>query len=541
MMALVPVSLPIIYLLQAAMLPDVTPLHMAEVFMSGLIEREEQDEPSTAEAQADVAPTPQTETTYQFVEGVRELLVDAVPKTVAESVLDRVSQYIGEKLGRSIYSFTALLLLEQELGDESGLELAKFASLTKQVLRRMGGNYAALVDRLEDPSGVPGAAYAAPPDIAFEIPPLQTLDFITGQLVEAGQASSSFPPLQTEEFTIATVVLEVTPNPAESGLEVCEFTVATLVLGPIPEGQSQSTSNIRPLSKRPPPLSKGPLSRSGSRTSGQQQNIGWLVQRQQRQAYRLLDMFTDGLTLEMVSIPAGNFTMGSPKQEPEHSDREGPQHEVTVDAFLMGRYPITQTQWRFVAQLPQVNQDLSLDPSHFKGENRPVEGVSWHDAVEFCDRLSAYTGREYRLPSEAEWEYACRAGTTTPFHFGETITSALANYDASTAYNNGLKGEYRRETTPVDRFGIANAFGLSDMHGNVWEWCQDHWHDDYKGAPADGSAWLNENENARRVRRGGSWDSYPWYCRAAYRSSDYPRGASFYTGFRVVCSAPRPF
>jgi formylglycine-generating enzyme required for sulfatase activity len=197
----------------------------------------------------------------------------------------------------------------------------------------------------------------------------------------------------------------------------------------------------------------------------------------------------------------------------------------------MGKYPITQAQWKAVAALPQINRKLNPDPSRFKGANRPVERVSWLDAVEFCDRLSQHTSKPYRLPSEAEWEYACRAGTTTPFHFGETITTDLANYETS-----------RRETTPVGSFGVANAFGLCDMHGNVWEWCADRWHFNYQGAPNDGSAWVDANENKNdsqigRGLRGGSWYNYPEGCRSArryrYDADDDDPGL----GFRLVCSA----
>jgi formylglycine-generating enzyme required for sulfatase activity len=245
----------------------------------------------------------------------------------------------------------------------------------------------------------------------------------------------------------------------------------------------------------------------------------------------------------MMLIPAGSFLMGSPEDELERLDSEGPQHEVSVPQFFMAKYPVTQAQWRFVANLPQVNRELKSEPSNFKGDDHPVEQVSWHEAVEFCDRLTIFTNRQYRLPTEAEWEYACRAGTTTPFHFGETITTALANYNGADeeygAYGPGSRGEYRRETTPVDQFQCPNAFGLCDMHGNVWEWCQDHWHENYEGAPADGSAWLTENEEADRIFRGGSWGNYPGLCRSAFRSGNDPGYRSYVIGFRVCCSAPR--
>ncbi|NEP18936.1 MAG: formylglycine-generating enzyme family protein [Leptolyngbya sp. SIO4C1] len=247
----------------------------------------------------------------------------------------------------------------------------------------------------------------------------------------------------------------------------------------------------------------------------------------------------DALPLHMVLIPSGTFIMGSPEDEPEREEREGPQHEVTVPQFFIGQYPITQAQWRAVAALPRVERKLNPDPSSFKGDNHPVERVTWYEAVEFCQRLVEHTGREYRLPTEAEWEYACRAGTTTPFYFGKTLTTEVANYNGKSTYNDGPKGEYRQTTTPVDHFGIANAFGLSDMHGNVYEWCQDHYHRSYEGAPTDGSAWLTSDGKATRVRRGGSRLSLPMLCRSAFRYPYTPVSRGNSIGFRVVCSAPR--
>ncbi|MGF1513929.1 MAG: formylglycine-generating enzyme family protein [Elainellaceae cyanobacterium] len=253
--------------------------------------------------------------------------------------------------------------------------------------------------------------------------------------------------------------------------------------------------------------------------------------------YRTEDL-GNGLGLEMISIAADTFTMGSSPDEENREDDEGPQHQVTVPAFEMGKYQVTQAQWRAIASLPKVNQDLEADPSRFKGDNRPVEQISWNDAVEFCDRLSQQTEREYRLPSEAEWEYACRAGTTTPFNFGETITPDLANYNGNYTYGSGPKGVYRQETTDVGSFS-PNAFGLYDMHGNLYDWCLDHWHDNYEGAPADGSAWIEGGDSSRKLLRGGSWYVDPWYCRSADRGW-YDADFRYYNvGFRVVCSSPR--
>jgi formylglycine-generating enzyme required for sulfatase activity len=271
-----------------------------------------------------------------------------------------------------------------------------------------------------------------------------------------------------------------------------------------------------------------------------------VINRTQKTAQYYLEDLGNGITLDMVLIPGGNFQMGSPEDELERSDSESPQHLVNIQQFCMGRYPVTQAQWKAVAALPQINRKLDADPSNFKGDKRPVEQVSWYDAIEFCDRLAAHTKRQYRLPSEAEWEYACRAGTTTPFHFGETITSELANYNANYTYGAGVKGTYREETTEVGIFGVANNFGLYDMHGNVWEWCLDDWHNNYEGATTDGSPWFdNDNENlyqkqGRAMLRGGSWFYNPRDCRSASRLNDIGRdnhGTS--VGFRVVCASGR--
>ena len=305
-----------------------------------------------------------------------------------------------------------------------------------------------------------------------------------------------------------------------------------------------------------------------------------------KQTFRGYREYINGIPLEMVLIPDGTFTMGAPESEEGSRDNERPQHHVTISSFLMGRYPITQDQWKAIASRSdlKVNQDLNPDPSYFKEPyqgidrwQRPVEQVNWYEAVEFCHRLSKLTGREYRLPSEAQWEYACRGVTKPlnlengesypPFHFGETITTDLANYRGtdnkdsrwSGSYGTGPKGEYREETTPVGYFKVVNSFGLSDMHGNVWEWCADDWHDNYKGAPTDGSAWIDNNEaeninsenksySAKKnnrmsysVLRGGSWSDIPNYFRSAIRN-DYSfrrddRDNDF--GFRVVCVSGR--
>ena len=210
----------------------------------------------------------------------------------------------------------------------------------------------------------------------------------------------------------------------------------------------------------------------------------------------------------------------------------------------MGRSPVTQAQWRHVANFPPIDPDIEFpsDPSEFKGKDdsdmRPVERVTWYQAKEFGDRLSRHTKRTYRLPSEAEWEYACRAGTTTPFYYGETISTDVANYWGSSTYGKGKEGEFPQETTAVDYFKTGNAWGLNDMHGNVLEWCQDHWHENYNNAPTDGSAWIEGGDRSYRVLRGGSWSNLPRFCRSAYRVHYSPDDRDYIIGFRVIL-APR--
>ena len=248
---------------------------------------------------------------------------------------------------------------------------------------------------------------------------------------------------------------------------------------------------------------------------------------------RLNQAYTEALSKEvsltLMLIPAGEFVMGASKKEKNSHDSERPQHTVTASKFLMGRYPVTQAQWRTVAGYNQVDRALNPAPSRFKGDNLPVERVSWDGAQEFCRRLSVKTGKDYRLPSESEWEYACRAGTTTAYHFGDTLPTELANFARSL-----------KQTSEVDRYP-ANRWGLHDMHGNVWEWCQDYWHDSYEDAPPDGSAWLAKEADAKelRVLRGGSWFNVPGYCRSAFRYWFAPDDTYGFVGFRVVCGGAR--
>ena len=266
--------------------------------------------------------------------------------------------------------------------------------------------------------------------------------------------------------------------------------------------------------------------------------------RQMSQAEHLTEDLGGGVKLEMVSIPAGSFLMGSPQCEEGVFANEMPQHLVKIPGFYMGKYPVTQDQYLAI---------MGKNPAYFPGGDLPVEQVSWENAQQFCAQLSVISGKTYRLPSEAEWEYACRSGTTTPFHFGATIDAQIANYRAQDwelsgatypgNYGKGELGVFREKTIPVGSLGVANGFGLYDMHGNVWEWCEDVWHHNYERAPTDGSAWRNSEDVdsfactfGDRLLRGGSWNYGPWNCRSAFR---YGRAAVYkdmIIGFRVVIS-----
>ena len=258
---------------------------------------------------------------------------------------------------------------------------------------------------------------------------------------------------------------------------------------------------------------------------------GRLVTRTPEQAVAYAEDLGAGNRLEMVQVRPGAFKMGSTVNEPYGEVSERPQHRVQVSGFFLSRFEITQQQWAAVAALPRVSIDIPARPSGFKGEDRPVEGVTWLDAKEFCARLSRATGRLYRLPTEAEWEYACRGGTETPFCFGQTIISSLANYDAEKPYGSEGVGEYRRQTMAVGSLGAANYFGLTDMHGNVAEWCEDG----YDVYPAEDMTDPTGPATGRsRVVRGGSWRRYPWQCRSASRVGLDETYHGNDIGFRVV-------
>ncbi|NJO74946.1 MAG: formylglycine-generating enzyme family protein [Leptolyngbyaceae cyanobacterium RM1_406_9] len=630
-MAVLPVNWSVIRLIQKNLMPDATEpwqptdaLYLAEIFLSGLLR------PVSVVGKS--SQNHKTVPQYDFVDGVRDVLLGTIPiseaqavgEEVAEAVFrqlpievqERVQADIEQRYGESLSYFEAFLIPDLPWGEESATEIFQFAQITGRVLRRWGGEYAALAEELErqEEHHLDGKRVYA----ALE----QQLDYFRQEILNTfiqaeHQFEAHFPGLRPKEIAaephpeeiilaegeeISVVILErtitkISEDQASFELKVrirfaaelsyfdfdayhAEFNehptneeivrdqtvdaVAEVTLQFL-EDENEVEPELMDLRVEQPILVNPLLTErelpvltpqlqwfefevatiAFEDTSSNNElelftfEIATIASRQQGQAWQLIEDLGNDIALEIVQIPGGSFVMRAPKSETSSSDSERPKHQVSVPPFFMGKYPVTQAQWKAVAAMPQVNRELDPDPSRFKGSDRPVESISWLDAVEFCDRLSQYTGKHYRLPSEAEWEYACRAGTTTPFHFGETITPNLANYNGDYTYGDGPKGVYRQETTPVGSFGVANAFGLYDMHGNVWEWCQDHWHSDYEGAPTDGSAWLSKDKNAGHILRGGSWSSNPRNCRSAAR--DYSSPDSHYSklGFRVVCSAPR--
>jgi formylglycine-generating enzyme required for sulfatase activity len=244
----------------------------------------------------------------------------------------------------------------------------------------------------------------------------------------------------------------------------------------------------------------------------------------------------DQLTLDLVNIPGGEFPMGSPPSEEGrdvypsfYPDTVGKdveaQHRVTVAPFAMGQFPVTQAQWRSVAALPRVNRELDPDPANFKGDHRPVEQVSWNEAMEFCDRLSQHTGKPYRLPSEAEWEYAARAGTR-----GESSEDKDGSRLESVAWYSSNSQSSSREVAQK----TPNNYGLFDMFGNVWEWVEDCWHTDYSGAPSDSTPWTSACASNSRVLRGGSWFDLPDNLRPTFRSKNHSSMSGGNIGFRLA-------
>ena len=478
------ITLPIARIILKSIGLEAGPVQMAEVFMSGLL-RVSGEQVPTFETAERVA--------YELIDDeVRDRLRSGSRVGDALDVFAKVSEYIAKGLGKSVNEFWAVLRSPGTgtVTDETEF-LEAFAKVSAKVLRGLGSEFEQFANSL------------APAQVEETQSPVE--------------ADDDFPGLQDCEYqsiAITTILDRVT------------FKTATI------DRQRRLLGLRSPWKIQRQTASAWGYTEILHRAAPQPPILG------EQENPKPPELGVGGgspETLEMIAIPSGTFTMGAPKKESESRDSERPTHEVTVQSFYMGRHQVTQAQWKVVAGYPQIDRPLNPDPSNFKGDRLPVEKVDWDDAQEFCNRLSAHTGKTYRLPSEAEWEYACRAGTTTAFHFGETIAPELANYCGTEVYNDGPKGEHRGKTIEVGSF-LANVWGLYDMHGNIWEWCEDDWHDNYENAPTDGSAWVeSDRKSTDRLLRGGSWYDNPVYCRSAIRGSLTRDNRNSDVGFRVSC------
>ena len=444
-----------------------------------------------------------------YSEIILEMLVSEVPEVWEVLRCDRLSGALSPSYHAKIQDC------------EDGSQVEQHVSL-------MIGN------ALDDPNDVNpedlAATYEVLPDVHLAIP--------DGLASNRKSTKSTFPTLQEFEFEVATIEFEEAfAKQVQTDPEPFVAEIPSIQLYPF----LYQVAKIRVTESKE---TKGIL---GIGAKSKQKKIE--IVKSPREGRQFVEQIAEDLMLEMVYVPSGDFVMGAPdKEEGSYAD-ERPQHLVTVSAFLMGKYPITQAQYESV---------MGKNPSRFKDKpdspSRPVENVSWEDAQEFCKKLSELSGREYHLPSEAQWEYACRAMPSPPisrnekeiiyppFHFGETILTKVANYNGDKIYGRGEKGESQGETTAVDHFGVANEFGLCDMHGNVWEWCEDDWHSNYDGAPTDGSAWIDakskESNKTSHPRRGGSSIGDPEDCRSAFRDTYVLDFRNYTFGFRVISFAP---
>jgi formylglycine-generating enzyme required for sulfatase activity len=482
-------TLPVMRLIQAAMLEGADAAAMAEALLSGLLR------PITRNNSIDPELLQLT-----FTAPIRAALLRQQSPGKTVEVIEAVTDFIALHWSQQGWgSFRAFLTDPTIAAPFQQEQTQHFAMLAADIIAQLGGEYTTFAERLR---------VAQRKDLF----PRNLFSF--EELEEETAQVARFP--EIEQFTITTACI----NSVQ--LRVFEFETATIQGANITKKRGSNRGYREPLA-------------SGDVEARRHASPG--------------GQLAPAATLEMLHIPAGRFTMGSPPDEPERHQDEGPQHQVELRDFFLSRIPITQAQWLVVAGWQPLSgeepwlRELHPDPvsklndaERFLGHERPVVNVSWAEAMEFCRRLSLRTGKHYTLPSEAQWEYACRAGTTTPFHFGETISPELANFNGNYTYREGQKGVCREQTTDAGSFP-ANAWGLHDMHGNVWEWCADHWHDNYNKAPADDRPWINKKagDDSIRLLRGGSWFYFPGNCRSAARYGVHPGYRRSNVGFRVCC------
>ena len=485
-------TLPVMRLIQAALLESTGTAALAEVVLSGLLRPLNRNQASDPEALQ-----------FTFAEPIRAALLRQQPPTITLQVIEEVTDFIAGHWSLKGWGSFRAFLTDPSIAAPPGQERSQhFANLAADIIASLGGAYATFAERLRL------AQRKEPfPRNLFHFEPVESE---VAQLLR----------MPEPDLVVFSTVSELELEPLKFSFQ---FATAD---GELKTGSAKGYREALTVAEAPLRGQRSPSARAAT-----------------------------GAFLPMLHIPAGRFLMGSPADEPGRYDDEGPQHEVQLKEFFLSQTPITQAQWRAVAKWQRREYEdaelwpEALDPHPvekledselFQGERRPVVNVSWYDAMAFCQRLRLRTGKNYTLPSEAQLEYACRAGTTTPFHFGDTISTKLANYDGSDAYGDGAEGDFREQTTDIDSF-FANPWGLQDMHGNVWEWCADQWHENYKGAPDDGRAWLDEEakenneEKKSRLLRGGSWYDLPRGCRSAVRLINLPDVRYDTLGFRVCC------
>jgi formylglycine-generating enzyme required for sulfatase activity len=646
------ITLPIVRLIQRSLLKESLQVNVAEVFLGGLLKPLSEIKPKT---------NPDT-VQYDFMDGVRDLLLDHLPDSYVLYVVNEVSEYIADRIGLSLDHFIAVLKQEKK-SDTDDNNLKYFATVTAQVLRRLGGEYEKFAQTLnnswqnttEDNKENDSKTFLyqhgntkiysflteSPWDTSFDV-----LVIPAGYYGGIGRLGQSFiKSLSEENYNLfvslinqeqeartnniitpeSPLIITLTPEiyaqffpsfinaksnyfiilaTLESLLKLSESEeIAPLIINTekvikiiidLMQATNQkkliipllgtgvnklpvkdvATKMLSSIVKSLDDLSSNPIEEiifvdnnednikiindvaqnlfnknsqnnlnSISLKTFQFENVtvnskGEIIKRENKQAQYFTEILVDDVFLDMVYIRSGKFIMGGSESEKSTKD-EFPRHEVKIESFCIGKYLVTQAQWKVIANMIElkVSLDLNPEPSFFKGDNKPVDSISWYDAIEFCKRLSKFTGKIYRLPSEAEWEFACRAGTTTPFSFGDTITEELVNFN--------FMIEPPNETTIVGDFP-PNAFGLYDMHGNLWEWCRDDWHNSYNNNPNDSTPWVDlfdigsieyEHKLSLGVLRGGSYSDSKKSCRSANRHSSQAKRANRrrVVGFRVVC------